>query len=128
MGESMGERVGESRTAESRTAESRTAEKGTAAPPRRSWVATAREPAVVRRSLRVAAAVGTLLVAINYGDRALAGHLGPADRVEMLLTYLVPYGVATYAAVQAIRSRGWRARGGRHLAAAVDVTPGPGLA
>ena len=38
----------------------------------RSWIATACEPAVVRRSLRVALVVGTLLVAINYGDRALA--------------------------------------------------------
>lgn len=69
----------------------------------RSWIATACEPAVVRRSLRVALVVGTLLVAINYGDRALAGALGPADWVKMLLTYCVPYGVATFAAVQAIR-------------------------
>ncbi len=47
--------------------------------------------------------MGTLLVAINYGERALAGTLGPADWVKMVFTYLVPYGVATYAAVQAIR-------------------------
>jgi len=73
-------------------------------PPNRSWLATACEPAVVRRSIRVAAVVGTLLVAINYSDRALAGVLGPADWAKMLLTYCVPYGVATYAAVQALRS------------------------
>ncbi len=60
---------------------------------RRSWAA---------RSW-VAAVVGTLLVAINYSDRALAGALGPADWVKMILTYFVPYGVATYAAVDAIR-------------------------
>jgi hypothetical protein len=72
-------------------------------PTHRSWIATACEPAVVRRSLRVAALVGTLLVAINYSDRGLAGTLGPADWAKMVLTYLVPYGVATYAAVQAIR-------------------------
>jgi hypothetical protein len=47
--------------------------------------------------------VGTLLVAINYSDRALAGTLGPSDWAKMVLTYFVPYGVATYAAVQAIR-------------------------
>ncbi len=69
----------------------------------RSWIATACEPAVVRRSIRVAAVVGTLLVAINYSDRVLAGTLGPADWAKMVLTYFVPYGVATYAAVQAIR-------------------------
>lgn len=70
----------------------------------RSWIAAACQPGIVRRSLRVAAVVGTLLVAINYGDRALAGALGPADWAKMLLTYCVPYGVATYAAVQALRS------------------------
>jgi drug/metabolite transporter (DMT)-like permease len=58
----------------------------------------------VHRSLRVAAVVGTLLVAINYSDRALAGALGPGDWAKMLLTYCVPYGVAMYAAVQALRS------------------------
>jgi len=86
--------------------ESHTVGTPVAAPASRSWLATAREPAVVRRSARVAAVVGTLLVAINYGDRALAGDLGPADWAKMFLTYLVPYGVATYAAVQAIRSGG----------------------
>lgn len=70
----------------------------------RSWLGLAARRSVVRRSLRVAAVVGTLLVVLNYGDRALAGTLGPADRVKMALTYLVPYGVATYAAVQEIRT------------------------
>lgn len=72
-------------------------------PTHRSWLATACEPAVMRRSLWVAAVVGTLLVTINYSDRVLAGALGPADWVKIVLTYFVPYGVATYAAVQAIR-------------------------
>lgn len=70
-----------------------------------SWLATAREPAVVRRSLRVAAVVGTLLVAINYTDRALAGSLGTADWCKIVLTYCVPYGVSTFSAVQALRER-----------------------
>jgi hypothetical protein len=73
------------------------------APKRDSWLATAREPAVVRRSLRIAAVVGTLLVAINYTDRALAGTLATADWLKMGLTYCVPYAVATYAAVEALR-------------------------
>ncbi len=72
-------------------------------PPCRSWIATACGPEVGRRSIRVAAVVGTLLVAINYSDRALAGTLGPTDWAKMVFTYFVPYGVATYAAVQAIR-------------------------
>jgi hypothetical protein len=74
------------------------------APPR-SWLASALLPSVVRRSLRVAAVVGTLLVALNYTDRAIAGTLGSADWLKMGLTYLVPYGVATYAAVQTLRQR-----------------------
>ena len=65
----------------------------------------AREPSVVARALRVALLVGTILVAINYGDRALAGRLERADWVKMLMTYCVPYAVSTYSAVQAIRSR-----------------------
>jgi len=72
--------------------------------PLRSWLSTACDPVVVRRSARVALVVGTLLVAINYSDRALAGALGSGDWAKMLLTYCVPYGVATYATVQAIRS------------------------
>jgi hypothetical protein len=66
-------------------------------------MATACEPTVVGRSLRIAAVVGSLLVVINHGDRAFAGALGPVDWVKMLLTYVVPYGVATYAAVEASR-------------------------
>jgi len=69
----------------------------------RPWLATALRRDVVARSLRVALVVGTLLVVVNYADRALAGRLTPIDYVKMGLTYLVPYGVATYAAVQAIR-------------------------
>jgi hypothetical protein len=74
-------------------------------PPRASWLAAARDPAVVGRSLRVAAVVGTALVAINYSDRALAGSLTRADLLKMALTYCVPYAVATYAAVEALRGR-----------------------
>ena len=70
-----------------------------------SWIATARERSVVERALRVALLVGTVLVAINYGDRALAGRLERTDWVKMLMTYCVPYAVSTYSAVQAIRSR-----------------------
>ena len=73
-------------------------------PAERSWLEIAREPALVRRAVRVAAVVGTILVVLNYGDRAWQGSLGQADFLKMALTYLVPYGVATYAAVQTIRS------------------------
>ena len=76
------------------------------APGERPWLADAMRPDVVRRSLRVAALVGSILIAINYTDRWLAGALTRADWIKMGITYLVPYGVATYAAVAAIRRGG----------------------
>ncbi len=71
-----------------------------------SWLAVAREPAIVERALRVAAVVGTLLVAINYTDRFLSGSLGSLDWIKMGMTYLVPYGVSTYTAVEMRRRAG----------------------
>lgn len=70
-----------------------------------SWLATAGRRDVVQRSLRVALLVGTLLVLINYGDRLFAGDLRRLDWIKMALTYLVPYGVSTYASVGALRGR-----------------------
>jgi hypothetical protein len=75
-------------------------------PLERPWLADAMRPDVIRRSLRVAALVGAILVTINYTDRWLAGALMPADWVKMAVTFLVPYAVATYAAVSAIRHGG----------------------
>lgn len=69
-----------------------------------AWLAAALRPDIVRRSLRVASVVGTILVAINYTDRALSGALAPFDFVKMAITYAVPYCVATFAAVQTLRS------------------------
>ncbi len=69
-----------------------------------SWLATARRPEIVRRSLRIASVVGTVLVAINYTVRFLAGTLASFDWVKMGVTYLVPYCVSTYAAVEAVRN------------------------
>lgn len=58
---------------------------------------------IVGRALRVAAVVGTILVAINHGDILFGGQVNAARILRMALTYCVPYAVATYASVQAIR-------------------------
>ena len=58
---------------------------------------------VPRRSLAVALVVGSLLNLINQGG-ALLGH-APIDWTKLLLTYAVPYFVATYGAVSAKRAR-----------------------
>ena len=66
------------------------------------WLKTATRADVVKRSLRVAAVVGTILVMINYSDRLIGGTVSSVDAIKMALTYLVPYCVSTYASVGAI--------------------------
>lgn len=66
------------------------------------WLQVASRRDVVRRSSKVAVMVGTILVAINYGDRLLFGEVGASDVAKMALTYCVPYCVSTYASVSAV--------------------------
>lgn len=73
---------------------------------------------VPRRSLAVAVVVGTLLNLINQGDALLSGwsHL---DLTKILLTYAIPYCVASYGAVsfrlRVIEQSGPRAPAGSRL-------------
>ncbi len=68
------------------------------------WLALACRRDIVRRSLRVALLVGTILALINHGDRLLAGDLDAGAVLKILLTYLVPYCVSTWASVQTARA------------------------
>ncbi|MFK7730139.1 MAG: nitrate/nitrite transporter NrtS [Pseudomonadales bacterium] len=68
-----------------------------------SLISIASRPDIVRRSVRVALLVGTILALINHGDRLVAGNLDLAAATKIILTYLVPYSVATWAAVQTVR-------------------------
>ena len=52
---------------------------------------------VPKRSAGVALVVGTVLNLINQGDVILSG--GEVDALKIVLTYCVPYAVATYGAV-----------------------------
>ena len=58
---------------------------------------------VVVRALRVALLVGTVLIAINHGDRILNSSVAQLDFLKMILTYFVPYGVSTFSSVAASR-------------------------
>lgn len=49
------------------------------------------------RSFSVAVVVGTVLNLINQGDAVLGS--APINWLKVVLTYLVPYGVATFGAV-----------------------------
>jgi hypothetical protein len=54
-------------------------------------------PGVPRRSLAAAVVVGTLLNLINQSDALFSGRR--LDWLKVVLTYIVPYCVATYGAV-----------------------------
>ena len=57
-------------------------------------------PPIVTRSLWVALLIGTLLNAINQGDRVVAG--APLEWHKLALTYAVPFVVASFGAWSAL--------------------------
>jgi len=59
------------------------------------------------RSFVVAVIVGTILNLINQGDALLSG--GPLNFTKIILTFVVPYCVATYGAVSYRAQAGPRA-------------------
>lgn len=61
---------------------------------------TVLRPPIVKRSLWVALVVGTILNLINQGDRFAAG--APLDWGKLVLTYVVPFLVASYGAWAAL--------------------------
>jgi hypothetical protein len=65
----------------------------------------ARSWEVVTSSLKVALFVGSVLALINHGDLIFAMSVPRENLLQILLTYLVPYCVSTYSAVNALRSR-----------------------
>ena len=68
-----------------------------------SFLQLAMLPEVRKRALKVALVVGTILALINHADAAINGAFSVKNAVQILLTYFVPYAVATYSAVGAIR-------------------------
>jgi hypothetical protein len=56
----------------------------------------------LRRSLLVAVVIGTVLNAINQGPEITSGH-GPVWW-KLILTYFVPFAVASYGSYAAFRS------------------------
>ena len=63
-------------------------------------------PPIVVRSLWVAVVVGTILNLINQGDRLVAG--APLDWGKLVLTFIVPFLVASFGAWSALASRASR--------------------
>ncbi|HEY7835142.1 MAG TPA: nitrate/nitrite transporter NrtS [Ktedonobacterales bacterium] len=71
----------------------------------RSALAYCLERDTLARSLKTALVVGTILALINHGQQLLLGQFAPSWVVPMLVTYLVPFSVATYGQVQGKRQR-----------------------
>jgi hypothetical protein len=56
-------------------------------------------------SLKTALLVGSILGLINHGPALVTGHFTTAQLAPLLLTYLVPFSVATYGQIQGKRQR-----------------------
>lgn len=59
----------------------------------------------VRRCLKVAAVVGTILTLINHGDVLVAGDLSALLFLKMGLNYVVPFLVCSTGYATALRGR-----------------------
>jgi hypothetical protein len=60
---------------------------------------------IVRRAVRVALLVGTVLFVINQSDVVLRGEVTLLVAAKIGLTYLVPFSVSCYSALAANRVR-----------------------
>jgi hypothetical protein len=67
------------------------------------WYCLERDTLV--RSTKTGLVVGTILALINHGQQLLSGRFSPEWVIPMLLTYLVPFSVATYGQVKGKRQR-----------------------
>jgi len=61
-------------------------------------------PGVQARAIRTSLVVGSLLALINHGDHIFAGTLNGDAMLKIVLTYAVPYCVALYASVSAMKA------------------------
>jgi len=68
----------------------------------RFWFKTARDPVIVRCSMKYAFIVGPVLVAINHGDAIMQGTVDGVGLFKIGLTMMVPYLVSTFSSVGTI--------------------------
>lgn len=70
-----------------------------------SWRSLAVRPSVVRRAVKMACIVGTVLISINHGDAILRGEVDGGRLTKMLLTVMVPFAVSTISSVGALMEK-----------------------
>jgi hypothetical protein len=66
------------------------------------YINIALRPDVSRTAIKISLLVGTILALINHGPEIVHFTLSKQDIFQILLTYLVPYGVSTYSSVKLI--------------------------
>ena len=66
-----------------------------------TWLTLAIKPSIAKRSLIVMLVVGSMLILINYGDVLASGSLQELPVLKIVLTYLVPFSVATFSSIAA---------------------------
>ena len=71
----------------------------------RTFFAYCIERDTLQRSIKTALVVGTILALINHGQELLAEQFSWRWVIPMLITYFVPFSVATYGQVQGKRQR-----------------------
>ncbi len=60
----------------------------------------ARHPSILKTSVKTALLVGTVLAFINHFDSIIALRLSRTQMLQIVITYFVPFTVATYAAAK----------------------------
>lgn len=63
------------------------------------WKKIALSENVLKRSVKISAIVGPILALLNHGDKIFYGNFQALDAIKVLLTFLVPFCVSTYASV-----------------------------
>lgn len=71
----------------------------------KSFLQYSLEKDTVKRSTKIALVVGTILALLNHYHEIIDLDVSLTAALQMLLTYLVPYSVATYGQVSGKRQR-----------------------
>jgi hypothetical protein len=67
------------------------------------WSLASRRDVIVR-ALKTALLVGVILISVNHGDALLRGDVDLIRLLKMLVTFVVPYCVSTFASVSTLKN------------------------
>ena len=67
---------------------------------RKTFIQHCTHPDIMKTSIKTALVVGLVLALINHFDSIISGNLGSTQILQIIITFLVPYSVATYGAAK----------------------------